>query len=121
MIIVCIFGLGFFVFLALVAFWAAALKGTKSCRTQGDFRLSIRLFVRSFVPPRPSYQGLQASNLASETSNLASQASNSASQASDRASQALNLASQASNLTSQASDLASQTSNLASQASNPTS
>ena len=24
---------------------AAAPKGTKSCRTQGDFRLSVRLFV----------------------------------------------------------------------------
>ena len=36
------------------AFWAAAPKGTKSCRTQWDFVCSfvrpfIRLFIRSFV------------------------------------------------------------------------
>ena len=38
-----------------VCFWAAAPKGTKSCRTQGEF-LSVRPFVRSSVrssvPPR---------------------------------------------------------------------
>ena len=34
------------------AFWAAVPKGTKSCRTQGNFRSSIRPFVRS-SPPGP--------------------------------------------------------------------
>ena len=64
-------------------FWAVAPKGTKSCRTQGDFCSSVRLFVH---PP-------------------IHQASNPASQASNPASQALKLASQASNLASQASNL----------------
>ena len=31
------------------SFWAAAPKGTKSCRTQGDFCSSVRSFVRSSV------------------------------------------------------------------------
>ena len=39
------------VILPLFTFWAAAPKGTKSCRTQGTF---VRSFVRSCVPPRPS-------------------------------------------------------------------
>ena len=34
-----------------LTFWAAAPKGTKSCRTQGDFRSSVRPFVRSSVRP----------------------------------------------------------------------
>ena len=34
-----------------LAFWAAALKGTMSCRTQGDFRL----FVHSSVLPSVRY------------------------------------------------------------------
>ena len=41
-------------------FWAAAPKGTKSCRTQGDFRSFVRSFVRLFIhssvcssPPGP--------------------------------------------------------------------
>ena len=34
-------------------FWAVALKGTKSCRTQGDFCLSVCSFVRLLVPPGP--------------------------------------------------------------------
>ena len=42
MIFLRIFGLGFIVFLASVAFWAAAPKGTMSCRTQGDFRSFVR-------------------------------------------------------------------------------
>ena len=54
------------------AFWAAALKGTKSCRTQGDFCLSVRLFVR--LSPLP--QAPQASNLAPQASKWASQARN---------------------------------------------
>ena len=36
-----------------LTFWAAAPKGTKSCRTQGDFHLSVRPFVHSLVPPGP--------------------------------------------------------------------
>ena len=32
-----------------LTFWAAAPKGMKSCRTQGDFRSSVCLFVHSFV------------------------------------------------------------------------
>ena len=32
-------------------FWAVAPKGTKSCRTQGDFHLFLRLFVRPSVRP----------------------------------------------------------------------
>ena len=70
-------------------FWAAVPKGTKSCRTQGDFRSSVRSFVHPFV-----YQAPQASNLASQASNSASQASNLASQSSNPASLASNLASQ---------------------------
>ena len=31
--------------------WVAAPKGTKSCRTQGDFRSFVRLFVCLFVRP----------------------------------------------------------------------
>ena len=31
-------------------FWAADLKGTKSCRTQGEF-LSVRPSIRTCVPP----------------------------------------------------------------------
>ena len=48
----------------LDAFRGAAAKGTKSCRTQGDFRSSVHLFVRpyvrSFVHPsiRPSVRPL---------------------------------------------------------------
>ena len=33
----------------LDTFWAAAPKGTKSCRTQGDFCLSVCPLVRSLV------------------------------------------------------------------------
>ena len=36
-----------------IAFWAAAPKGTKSCRTQGDFRSSFCSFVRSSPLIRP--------------------------------------------------------------------
>ena len=43
-------------------FWAAALKGTKSCRTQGDFHLCVCLFVpllvlglKSALRPRINY------------------------------------------------------------------
>ena len=33
-------------------FWAAASKGTKSCRTQGEsVRLSVRTYVRTVPPP----------------------------------------------------------------------
>ena len=39
----------FLLFCLLLIFWAAAPKGTKSCRTHEEF-LSVRLFVRSFVP-----------------------------------------------------------------------
>jgi len=60
-----------------LAFWAAVPKGTKSCRTQGDFRL--------FVPPS---QASQASSQASVISNQASLASNPAFQASNLASEA---------------------------------
>ena len=42
------FFISFFLFL-FFSFWAAAPKGTKSCRTQGDFRSSVRSFVRPFV------------------------------------------------------------------------
>ena len=38
---------------------AAAPKGTKSCRTQGDFRPSIHPFFRSSVCPRHYYVGTQ--------------------------------------------------------------
>ena len=31
-------------------FWAAAPKGTKSCRTQGDFRSFVRSYVRASPP-----------------------------------------------------------------------
>ena len=35
-----------------INFWAVVLKGTKSCRTQGDFHLFVCLSVIfSFVPP----------------------------------------------------------------------
>ena len=52
-------------FLAWVStFWAAAPKGTKSCRTQGDFRSSVRSIVRP--PPQASNQASQGSNLASQ-------------------------------------------------------
>ena len=40
-------------FLLSFSFWAAAPKGTKSCRTQGDFRSSFRSSVCPFVPPGP--------------------------------------------------------------------
>ena len=33
----------------IAGFWAAAPKGTKSCRTQGDFRSSVCPSVRSSV------------------------------------------------------------------------
>ena len=39
----------FLLFCLLLLFWAAAPKGTKSCRTHEEF-LSVRSFVRSFVP-----------------------------------------------------------------------
>ena len=43
-----------------LALWAEPLKGMKSCRTQGEFFLSICLFVYLFVhlcvPPRPCFQ-----------------------------------------------------------------
>ena len=36
-------------------FWAAALKGTKSCKTQGEsVRPYVHLYVRTSVPPTPS-------------------------------------------------------------------
>ena len=43
-------------------FWAAAPKGTKSCRTQGEsvrpsVRTSVRPYVRPSVPPWPHPQG----------------------------------------------------------------
>ena len=41
--------LNFLFLLFLISFWAAAPKGTKSCRTKGDFFAS----VRSLVPPDP--------------------------------------------------------------------
>ena len=67
--------------LTFCSFWAAAPKGTKSCRTQGDFRSCVRSCVRSsirpFVPPRPS----QPWNLPSQAWNLPSQAWNLPSQA----------------------------------------
>ena len=44
----------------LDSFWAAAPKGTKSCRTQGGFRSSVRSIVR------PPLQASQVSNLASQ-------------------------------------------------------
>ena len=76
-------------------FWAAAPKG-KSCRTQGDFRLSVRQFVHQsihlLVPPPD--QASQASNQASQALNQTSQASNQAFQASNWASQVSNQASQ---------------------------
>ena len=49
-------------------FWAAAPKGTKSCRTQGDFHSSVRPFI---CPSPPLHQ---ASNQASQASSPASQA-----------------------------------------------
>ena len=42
------------------AFWAAALKGMKSCRTQGDFRLFILLSFRSSIPPTSGLSGLKS-------------------------------------------------------------
>ena len=51
------------------AFWAVAPKGTKFCRTQGDFCSSVCLFVS---PPRPS----QTWNLPSQAWNLSSPAFN---------------------------------------------
>ena len=77
-----------------ICFWAAAPKGTKSCRTQGDFCSSFRPFVRPFVPPRPS----QAWNLPSQAWNLPSQAWNLPSQALNLPSQAWNLPFQTWNL-----------------------
>ena len=32
-------------------FWAVALKGTIFCSTQGDFHLSICLFIHMCIPP----------------------------------------------------------------------
>ena len=65
-------------------FWVASPKGTKSCREQGDFclsvRLSICLFVRLFVPPLASNWAFQVSNQTSQVSKQASLASNWASQ-----------------------------------------
>ena len=75
-------------------FWAAAPKGTMSCRTQGTF-------VCAFLRPPPSLGSSEASNPASEASNPASQVSNPASQASNPASRVSNPASQASNPNSQ--------------------
>ena len=55
-------------------FWAAAPKGTKSCRTHGDFRSSIHLFVRSSVGPPQALSGLKSalSGLKSALSGLKS-------------------------------------------------
>ena len=38
-------------FVCLFLCWAAAPKGTMSCRTQGDFRSFVRACVRTCVPP----------------------------------------------------------------------
>ena len=40
-----------FLFFAFLHFWAAVPKGTMSCRTKGDFRSFVCLFVCSYVPP----------------------------------------------------------------------
>ena len=48
-------------------FWAAILKGTRACRTQGDFRLSIFSLVCSsihlFIHSRPPQLASQTGNL----------------------------------------------------------
>ena len=67
--------------------WQQPPKCTKSCKTQGDFRSCVRLFLRLFVHFPPTFYAL---NWASETSNPPSQTKN-------PPSQALNLPSQASN------------------------
>ena len=61
-------------FLSVTCFWAAAPKGTMSCRTQGDFRSSVRAFVRSFVRPPQALSGLKSalSGLKSTLSGLKS-------------------------------------------------
>ena len=46
--------------LFLFPFWAAAPKGTKSCRTQGDFRSSVCAYIRSFVRPPQALSGLKS-------------------------------------------------------------
>ena len=98
-------------------FWAAAPKGTKSCRTQGksvrpSVRPSVRTSVRTSVPPsraqEPGRQALdpagQASEPARHSSEPASQASEPANQASEPANQASEAARQASEPVSQASE-----------------
>ena len=41
----CFINLDYAIYQRRDIFWAVALKGTKSCRTQGDFLSSVRLFV----------------------------------------------------------------------------
>ena len=52
--------LSLILFHGVFGFWAAAPKGTMSCRTQGDFRSSVRPFVRSFVRPPQALSGLKS-------------------------------------------------------------
>ena len=44
----------------IYGFWAAAPKGTKSCRTRGDFRLSFHPSFRLFVPPQACLSDLKS-------------------------------------------------------------
>ena len=105
----CIYFLYLYVNLYRSAFWAATPKGTKSCRTQGDFSSSVRLLLCSSVHSSP-HQACQASHPASQASNLVSQASNLASQFSNPTSwpksglSGLKSANQASNQRSQSSN-----------------
>ena len=117
-------------------FWAVALKGTKSCITQGDFCLFVRLSIHPFPSPwsglsgfKSGLSGLQLdfsrfkwafSDLKSgiQASNQLSQASNQSSQASNQSFQALIQLSQASNQFFQTLNQPSQASNQPSHASN---
>ena len=80
-------------FFLILRFWAAAPKGTMSCRTGGF--CPVCPYVRP-SPPQASEAASQASETASQASQTASQASEAASQTSEDASQAFEAASQAS-------------------------
>ena len=67
-----------------LVFWAAAPKGTKSCRSQGDFCSSVHSFVCLFVHSSSPDLASQTSNPASQVSNQVFLAPNPASQASNQ-------------------------------------